>query len=532
MHPESSALLPEDEAAETRAPYPGLATIGHDADGAQILVELPQTGAIGLYGPAEDTKQVLAALALELATSVSTDHLNLSCIGVADGLASTAKTGRIRAADSVHQCLRELELLTLEYASGESSTEDIPPEVVLSAYPLTSEHLGRMRTIVGHAAAPPIAIIAAATEEHPLPGTWRLDTAKEARQKLPILDQPVTLQRLTDDEYTKLADLLRHAEETRSVAAPGWEKVPTEDTLEPVPVGSNPLGQRTDTSTTQTEALSTLVSIAKTTTPPPQPTAPAIPQDTPPRLETYEVQLCVLGPVELIGPDPASLEAGKRRVLTELACLLRLRPERTPDQISRSMGGPRGPWSAKYRADNLSKLRVWLGRAQGGKLHLPTMSGGTYSLSPTVGCDWACFQQLAQHGLASEDAAGTALLEQALTLVHGEPLSGTPLDRYAWAEPLKPTMLAAIVDTAHTIAARHLRYDYGNLDTAREALLKVLEIDPVCELLYRDLIRVEHRAGNPEGITRAAQRLYIALNKLDLEMTPQTEELLRKHGVR
>lgn len=190
------------------------------------------------------------------------------------------------------------------------------------------------------------------------------------------------------------------------------------------------------------------------------------------------------------------------------------------------MGGPRGPWSPSTRSANLSRLRTWLGCTPEGDLYFPTMTDGRYQLSPDLGCDWTDFQHLSHRGLAHDTPEGTHVLLQAIDLVRGEPFSGTAQGRYAWAEPLTHTINAAIAGVAHTIAVRALAS--GDHAPARETLLKILEIDSVNELLYRDLIRLEHQAGNPKAIDRAVQRLTIALDTLNLDMEPATIDLINQ----
>jgi hypothetical protein len=409
----------------------------------------------------------------------------------------------------VDACLKELELQTLEYAST-GPGEDIAPEVVLSVQPLSGPHLDRLSRVLGSAAAPPIALVARETDAHQLPGTWHLQAEGE-QSLLGLGDINVTLQRVSRESYAQIRTLLETAEVTASVPAPGWEQVPQEAQL--VKSGR----------TSPAEASASMSALMNLSEPASSESA-SLGALRPRPLQGYEVQVRVLGRVEIIGPDTSTLEPGRRRSLTELACYLKLRPGRTPDQISRSMGGPRGPWTASTRSAHLSKLRAWLGRDSTGAPHFPTQTDGTYVLAPSVGCDWEVFQELAKLGLADDTQRSTTMLEEALDLVSDEPFSGVGLDRYGWAEPLKPEMHAAMVDVAHTIAVRHLRD--GFLEAARTALTKVLELDPACELLYRDLFRIEHKAHNPEGITRAVQRLHIALDQLDLEMSEETEKLL------
>jgi nucleoid-associated protein YgaU len=508
----SSALLDEESARQVPAPYPGLATLGQDNQGAQVLVDLPQVGAIGLAGQETAVTEVLTSLAVELSTSPAADHVNVTCIGpIAPDLAQLVKTGRVRAFADVDACLKELELQTLEYAST-GPGEDIAPEVVLSARPLNGQHLDRLSRVLGSVAAPPIALVARETDDHRLPGTWHL--LAEGEQALPELGGvTLSLQRVSQASYDQIRTLLETAEVAASVPAPGWERVPQEPQL---------VSPRSTSPAAPSASFSALMDLSEPAPAQPRPVGGLRP--TP--LQEYEVQVRVLGKVEIIGPDTSTLEPGRRRSLTELACYLKLRPGRTPDQISRSMGGPRGPWTASTRSAHLSKLRAWLGRDSAGAPHFPTQTGGTYTLASTVGCDWEVFQELAKLGLAEDTQRATTLLEEALALVTDEPFSGVGLDRYGWAEPLKPEMHAAMVDVAHTIAIRHLRD--GFLEAARTALTKMLELDPACELLYRDLFHVEHKAHNTEAITRAVQRLHIALDQLDLEISEETEKLLEQ----
>lgn len=163
-----------------RRALPGLATIGIEKD-SQVLLDLPSVGMVGVAGRPGERDEVLSAMATEVATGALNSHVNVSAIGlgIASDLADLAKTGHVRSISTAHECLRELELLTLEYASGETAPEDIPPEILISADPLTTEHLGRLRTISGHAAAPlsPSSPPPKKTNPCPVPGSWMLPTA-------------------------------------------------------------------------------------------------------------------------------------------------------------------------------------------------------------------------------------------------------------------------------------------------------------------------------------------------------------------
>ncbi|MEU2149944.1 MULTISPECIES: hypothetical protein [Streptomyces] len=68
-------------------------------------------------------------------------------------------------------------------------------------------------------------------------------------------------------------------------------------------------------------------------------------------------------------------------------------------------------------------------------------------------------------------------------------------------------MITRIVDTAHTLAVRHAEGDHSDLDAARRATLRGLEIDETSEVLYRDWTNVEWGARNTSGIRKAIARL-------------------------
>ncbi|MGW3835803.1 hypothetical protein [Streptomyces microflavus] len=68
-------------------------------------------------------------------------------------------------------------------------------------------------------------------------------------------------------------------------------------------------------------------------------------------------------------------------------------------------------------------------------------------------------------------------------------------------------MISRIVDTAHTLAVRHTEGDHPDLDAARRAALRGLEIDETSEVLYRDWMNIEWGAGNTAGVRKAITRL-------------------------
>jgi hypothetical protein len=242
-------------------------------------------------------------------------------------------------------------------------------------------------------------------------------------------------------------------------------------------------------------------------------------------------QIRVLGQVEVVGCDTSAVESGKRNLMPELAAYLKLYPGRTAEELSRAMGGPRGPWAASTRASNMSRLRAWLGRDPAGKNYVPALGEGQlYTLAAGVGCDWEQFQHLVRLGLrpgqAGETGAGIADLRSAMGLVRGQPFSGSGPHSYIWAEFLKQEMISAITDVAHALAVKLM--DSGDPSGARRAAAHGLIVEPGSELLYRDLFRAEYQAANAAGVEQAARRLMVTLAELELDMEPETTNLLNE----
>jgi LysM repeat protein/DNA-binding SARP family transcriptional activator len=237
-------------------------------------------------------------------------------------------------------------------------------------------------------------------------------------------------------------------------------------------------------------------------------------------------ELRLLGPVGLHNVDPMKVEGKKINRLTELAAFLLLHPGATADEISRQLGTDTRPWSAATRQGYISRLRTWLGHDENGNLYLPNVeaNGGGYRLSKSMNSDWHRFRQLAGSGLNLAASGRRTRLEAALELVTGMPFSNIGPGRYAWNSWHQREMIDAIVDVAHALA--EICHQAGDLPAARRAILRGLLAEPVSELLYRDLLRVEHRAGNLAAVKATAEKLADLAAALDVDLEEETAALV------
>ncbi len=127
--------------------------------------------------------------------------------------------------------------------------------------------------------------------------------------------------------------------------------------------------------------------------------------------------------------------------------------------------------------------------------------------------------------MRSTSTTADAALAHALALVRGAPFAEAPAGAFGWAETERQDMLAAIVDTAHELAARRLQY--GDHRTAEAAIFRALAVAPDVELLHRDLFYAYASAGARDQLVRAVNRLDALSRRTGRDLDPDTVALLR-----
>ncbi|MFD8595501.1 LysM peptidoglycan-binding domain-containing protein [Kitasatospora sp. NPDC059646] len=240
----------------------------------------------------------------------------------------------------------------------------------------------------------------------------------------------------------------------------------------------------------------------------------------------------LLGPADVLGVAGSTDPAGRLR-LTELAAYLALRPGSEHAVIDRDIHPGAAHLDPKATVERLAEplpvklaaLAAWLGTSPEGRDYLDPAPAETYTLAPTVGCDWDEFRSLYRRGMRSTSTTADAALAHALALVRGAPFAEAPAGTFAWAETERQDMLAAIVDTAHELAARRLQY--GDHRTAEAAIFRALAVAPDVELLHRDLFYAYASAGARDQLVRAVNRLDALSRRTGRDLDPDTVALLR-----
>lgn len=552
-----NSLLPTEEARRIPAPYPGLVTIGTDTDGSHLLLNLPHIRALLLDGPVDKVREVARAITAEAATSVWSDHADILTIGVGNDADPLLPQGRLRTVSDVHAALRDLGELLLEAYQNPTATdaEDPLPWMLICAAETTADDAWELADALAKARELPVTLVLPAEQAAAcFPDAERLDAAWEDHQPCSALETPVALQRLTDDAFGQFLNAVRTAEQPPTPTDGAWAEVPEAPGAALGDDGQKPPQNRPTTDeqgsvaafaqqTSPFLALTTAVGATHSVQvipapspaasnsadesghpapaiPPgkPDPTQPSAPPEHAAPADTAAPEIQVLGPVTVTGIE----SSGHGPKLASLAALIYFKPGRSADELCNAMD-PASPWSRNTLQVRISELRKRLGTDADGNPYLPRDRNTGYRLSASVRCDWDQFQQLTESGLRKGPTTGIADLEAALALVRGRPLSG---GTHAWATCQVQQIISRITDTAHTVATWHREAPRPDLDAARRAIATGLDADDTAELLYQDWITVEHQAGNRAGVFHAIDALQAVNRRLDVDMLPQTEELI------
>ncbi|GHE14771.1 LysM peptidoglycan-binding domain-containing protein [Streptomyces alanosinicus] len=224
----TSELLPADETGDIDEPYPALVSLGWDNNGRLVLIDLEHVGHLHLTGPA--AVPVLRTLALELATSEFTHHLDLTLADdtVAPHLAEelgervTERPNLTEAAAALRAHHREqqraLALLgtatVRDARTGVDTAAAWTPAMVIASVPETGDTDGLEDLLQVIADEPRTATAVLTTGPLP-PGTpvdnsWTLHAEEAGSVQLPLdgVEIDCTLQALSDEHYSYALETL------------------------------------------------------------------------------------------------------------------------------------------------------------------------------------------------------------------------------------------------------------------------------------------------------------------------------------
>ncbi|MFF3864038.1 LysM peptidoglycan-binding domain-containing protein [Streptomyces sp. NPDC002209] len=541
-----AVLLPADQAGDVQAPYPGLVTLGATETGL-LLADLMTCRVLLLDGKADEVLEVARALALELGTCAWTDYSEILTTGLGSRLAGLLPQGRIRTMPHLPAVAADLGELLLE---AHQSGEQVLPWLLIGAGDSDEEHVTQLADALAAARTLHTAVVLPATDttRRAFPHAEILDTTRDQDVRLALLDEPVTLQRITDEQYLQYVHALQVSAQEPATATGAWEFAEDHDQ----PAASAPLAVRVtsegahdpgnpfpallaatapgDPAAAETEAAHTAAAADTKGQPsagtPGEHARPGQPSELIPAARTTAEQgdedtVCIemLGPLRITG----GLGSAHSPRTNAIAALIHLRPGRSAEYLCQAMD-PVNPWSTRTLHSRLSELRNQIGLNDDGYPLLPRpKSGSGYLFHPAVTSDWDRFQQLASRGLAAGPEGGIADLETAMGLVRGKPFDGRTLP---WADPVIQDMLSRITDTAHTLARWHTDGTTPDLDAARHTIQQALDVEETSEVLYRDLLHIEWAAGNQAAIRKTIARLQQMARTYDITLDSLTEDTI------
>jgi LysM domain len=485
---ERSALLPPTDGAP--APLPGLVSIGGDGYG-RVFVDLEAAGgAICVEGDLDRARSVVAAAAVELVTNRWSDNMRVTLVGFGSGLAPISDE-RLRCVDSLDEVLEGVtDRLSASWqtlaASGVDSVltgrvrglggDGVTPDYLVFAGPPPPQQLAELEEWSRSVRRAPLGILIAGSVET---ARWRFTIDGNGQLSTGVLGITVGAQLLTARSYAALARLLRAEAEampeaeptalasgvgwTGSGWAPGWSEPALRPTL-PRPLDLD--------------------------------AEPAV-------LVRLFGEPVVEGRRGTLAADPTDDDGGDdlppgTPQAVEIVSFISLVGAVTPRALASAIW-PYGVTVAERDA-TLSRVREWLGTDAEGRPRLRLDEDGRLRLADEVQLDWHRFVALADRATDVDVLAALELARAPLATPH-------PPRRYTWLarDRVSHELPAYAVDVAHRLARSYL--EVGNFDGAVAAARAGLHVEPICELLWDDLIvAVRERDGAPAADRIAAER--------------------------
>ncbi|WSM44722.1 LysM peptidoglycan-binding domain-containing protein (plasmid) [Streptomyces cellulosae] len=245
-------LLTPDEARDVTAPYPALVSLGKTEDNDPVLVNLESVGLLRLGGTAADVRAVLLGLAFELANSQLSDDATVVLSGIGEELASVFPARvqhHAQLADAVSELVAHdafqrgaLDAADLDHLQAARLADDggdtWVPKILLCPGMPSQADADVLADLLASRPRTAIAVITAADAAPLMPSSWTLPATPGGVVELPGHELAVHLQRVDDETYQPLLELLSTANRTDDVPAPAWTHAPDGTPMPngPVPV--------------------------------------------------------------------------------------------------------------------------------------------------------------------------------------------------------------------------------------------------------------------------------------------------------
>ncbi|GAA0945916.1 hypothetical protein GCM10009554_41220 [Kribbella koreensis] len=460
------AYGPEGD-VDAPAPYPTLVTLGSNADGATVLVDLDTAdGIVSFGGVTNASRDVVGSLAAELATNLWSEGAHISMVGFGDDL-STLAPSRLSYWVSLDDALREVTRRTdaQVQACGRRDADSVADarmafpdaqlwgaEIIFVSAPPSPEEEAKLAKLAADSKRSVAVVVVGDVMSSP----WRFVVDEKNQAVCRLLGLEVDAHSINPSQFADLVALFGVAE------AEALDK------------------RRADLDMPAYEFSATDLS------------RPA------------PVEIDLLGPVEV--DARGEIDPGRVALSTEIVAFLASQDYGVHPNVLAGAIWPRGI-SDELRNAALEHTRNWVGVDA-----MYADESGRWLLNRSVvRVDWDVFRTLAKQASMMEDPRGP--LSTALSLVHGQSWSNLPAGRYSWlaASGVERKMAESVVDAALRLAEASLRHNDGNL--ARTALQTGLSFSPASEDLWRATLRLAAHFGTSEDVGNVAAQMYAALAK-------------------
>ena len=548
-----TALTPSRDSV---SPYPALITIGVDERDGVLMLDLEQIGSLNIAGDDATARGLLNAMAVELAENPWSDQIQVTLVGMPQGLARDLNRFRVQHVDDVDALLRnirhdlqERERALASYGIGgvhagrvhATEAESWAPHIVILAEVPSEEKQSELAELVDRIPRLGVATVSngasvsrGSTIQISSRTSAQLISAGGAMPPLPFVPQLLDgeelrlIQQLFDttkhdavpaparvDEIPATVTVLADAsteEEHVDVVADVPTEVPADvaDTVDVV-LPDQDEAPAAPAAEAQVEELPTA---AATTT-----TAEVEGVDESPSWPAPYVRL--LGPVDALHLADEDAMPGRG---VELMAYLLLNGRVEGRQLQMAF------WPDTKDASNnqrglAKKVRLALGHSPTGELLLPeNVNHQGYTLHPAIRSDWDDFRDLIGPDLSrtsNED------LVRAIKLVRGQPFSGCNTVRWwQWISIPLEEMIAAVMDAADELGRRAL--DERDSDQARFAARVAQSVDPLNEAGWRTELRAAMQTGDTDEFRRIVDAMYARVGGTDpdYELDEETQDLV------
>jgi hypothetical protein len=469
------------------APYPCLVNVA-ESHGFDLLVDLEMApGLVALGGSAEVAREVVMAMALELATHAWADKVSVVMAGFGDELADLKGSGvqhvagldealevARRGRERLSRVVAELGVEGVLQGRQRGAGTDAPPVVVFASGTPTAEQAREIAELAGNGRTAVSVVCVGDTPS----ARWRFVVDGAGAFDGGVLGVRGTARRLTGEGQSRLHALLEEALRRRVAGE-----------FEVASVAPAQVAAEAQVGGTHDQAAA-----ART---------------------TGEVRVQLLGPVQVAAPG--HLDPARREMLTELVVMAALHPEGLHEAVLVSGLWPRGAERDVVDA-RLADAQEWLGREADGRPRLSLDEDGRWHLHGSVSTDYAVLSSAARAEGAGEIEALLAGLRQG----SGEAFSGV---HYPWLAFAREARTCRMLVTSMARRAADLASAAGRVEQADEALVLGLRLVPTAAPLWRDRLRLL-AAQAPDRLDPAITEMYSVLDEHGVRHAPETDALV------